>query len=190
MSICENKINKKQHGFVPSMSCTTQITPFYDNLAIIININDLSSTDIIYFDFAKAFDSLNHDIILRKLKYQFHIDRRLLKYLVNYLQDRKESVVIGGIGSSVLTVKSGVPQGSILGPLLFVLFININDITDNISPGTEIALYADDTKMWRNIVSYKDPEILQNDINTLSMWSNVNKMKFHPKKCKILTVTN
>ena len=86
MKICEQKINQKQHGFLPAKSCTTQMIPFYDNIAL--TINDLSSTDIIYFDFAKAFDSVNHDIILHKLKYQFHIDGLLVKFIVNYLQER------------------------------------------------------------------------------------------------------
>ena len=72
------KINPIQHGFLPAKSCTTQMIPFYDSLAI--SINDLSSTDVIYFDFAKAFDSVNHDIILHKLKHQFNIDG-LLNFL-------------------------------------------------------------------------------------------------------------
>ena len=90
----QDKINQKQHGFLPGKSCTTQMVPFYDSLAI--TINNASMTDVIYFDFAKAFDSVNHDIILHKLKYQFHIDGMLLKFLVDYLRRRTQSVVIGG----------------------------------------------------------------------------------------------
>ena len=96
MSICEKKINCEQHGFLPGKSCTTQMIPYIDSLAV--NINDIStlSTDVVYFDFAKAFDSVNHDIILHKLKYQFDIDGLLLKFLVNYLEGRKQAVVIRG----------------------------------------------------------------------------------------------
>ena len=159
--------------------------PFYDSLAV--SINDLSSTDVIYFDFAKAFDSVNHDIILHKLKYQFNIDGLLLKFLTNYLKDRKQAVVIGGSKSSILPALSGVPQGSIIGPLLFVLFIN--DLSDNISQGTNIALYADDTKIWRTIECEDDQNVLQRDITSLHMWSIKNKMVFHPQKCKVLSVT-
>ena len=184
MNICENKINSKQHGFLPARSCTTQMIPFIDNLAV--SLNDLSHTDIIYFDFAKAFDSVNHDIILSKLKHTFNIDGILLKFLVNYLKDRKQAVVIGGSRSGVQPVISGVPQGSILGPLLFVLFIN--DLPDCVSPNTNISLYADDTKIWRKISSSHDEKVLQNDINALHAWSKLNKMKFHPNKCKVMTV--
>ena len=178
-------INEKQHGFLPGKSCTTQMLPFYDSLAI--TINDASRCDIIYFDFAKAFDSVNHDIILHKLKHQFGIDGIMLKFIVNYLKDRQQCVVIGGVMSSIKPVTSGVPQGSILGPLLFVLFIN--DMHTYISNGTNILLYADDTKIWRRIVNYSDHIILQYDINSLLKWSHENKMIFHPQKCKVLPVT-
>ena len=188
MSICKTKINHKQHGFLPAKSCTTQMIPFMDSLSV--NIDDIStiSTDVVYFDFSKAFDSVNHDIILHKLKHQFHIDGVLLKFLTNYLKDRKQAVVIGGSRSAVLPVLSGVPQGSILGPLLFVLFIN--DLPDWISQGTNIALYADDTKIWRKISCDNDNDVLQRDINSLYLWSCKNKMKCHPQKCKVLSVTS
>ena len=83
---------------------------------------------------------------------------------------------------------SGVPQGSIIGPTLFVLFIN--DITQCVTPGTNIALYADDTKIWRPIKTQDDHWILQKDINSLSEWANRNKMNFHPDKSKVLEVYN
>ena len=95
-------------------------------------------------------------------------------------------MVIENETSSLCNVKSGVPQGSILGPLLFVMFIN--DIQTVVYPGTKIALYANDTKIWRQILSENDNIILQNDINNLYQWSLVNKMRFHPDKCKILSI--
>ena len=91
--------------------------------------------------------------------------------------------------SDKLPVRSGVPQGSILGPLLFVLFNFISDIFSCISEGTKIALYADNTKIWRVITRYEDHFVLQSDINKLYAWSLDNKMIFHPSKCKVVSVT-
>ena len=181
---CKDLLNPHQHGFLPGRSCTTQMIGFSDSLGI--SLNDNIQTDVIYLDFAKAFDSVNHDIILHKLKTQYGIDGILLKFIANYLKDRGQCVTIGGKCSQMRSVLSGVPQGSILGPLLFVLFIN--DITDCVSNGTNIALYADDTKIWRTIESWHDYEILQKDIDSLYAWASENKMNFHPKKCKVLTV--
>ena len=150
-------------------------------------MNSQNDVDVIYFDFAKAFDTVCHDIILHKLKHIYKIDGSMLNSIQSYLQDRLQRAVIDGSFSDSVSVNSSVPQGSILGPLLFVLFIN--DIYDQISPGTNIALYADDTKIWRRIVSYADCEILNRDIDALHIWATSNRMKFHPKKCKVLSVS-
>ena len=183
---CKDRIHDSQHGFLPHKSCTTQLLPFSHD--ILLGLNSCELIDVVYFDFAKAFDSVNHDIILNKLKYQFGIDGLMLKIIKEYLKGRKQRVVINGTLSSPLAVKSGVPQGSILGPLLFVLFIN--DMQTKISENTKIALYADDTKIRRRIRTPEDHHILQADINALNEWAISNKMKFHPEKCKILSVNN
>ena len=112
----------------------------------------------------------------------------MLKSIKNYLKGRKQQVLVNGKLSTPSNVKSGVPQGSILGPLLFVLFIN--DMQTVASEHTNIALYADDTKIWRHIKSPTDHDILQSDINALYTWAELNKMKFHPDKCKILSINN
>ena len=159
--------------------------PFIDGLAL--TLNSISRSDIIYFDFAKAFDSVSHDLILQKLKNLYGIDGFMLRFIKSYLQGRQQQVVVGGAMSDKLSVRSGVPQGSILGPLLFVLFIN--DIFSFVSEGTKNALYADDTKIWREITRYEDHFVLQSDINKLYAWSLDNKMIFHPSKCKVVSET-
>ncbi len=185
LSLTNDLLDPRQHGFLQHKSCTTNMVNFCDSLAL--SLNDNISNHVIYFDFAKAFDSVNHDILLHKLKAFYNIDGTLLKFLVNYLKDRSQKVVIGNEVSSTLTVNSGVPQGSILGPLLFVLFIN--DIPLGLSEGTNLLLYADDTKIWRRILSPEDLCILQMDIDYLNDWAIKNKMRFHLDKCKVLSVS-
>ena len=182
---CEHLLDPRQHGFLRNKSCTTQMIPFSNKLAF--TLNKSSRTDVIYFDFAKAFDSVSHDMILHKLKHQFGIDGLLLKFMKSYLENRTQQVAVDGSKSLPLDVLSGVPQGSVLGPLLFVIFIN--DMQSQISDGTQIALYADDTKIWREICSDADQDQLQRDIDALYRWSVDNRMRFHPDKCKVLVVT-
>ena len=185
MDITKQFLDPRQHGFLAKKSCTTNLVKFCDTLAT--SLNDGHSSDIVYFDFAKAFDSVNHDLILRKLKSMYTVDGVLLKFLRDYLQNRTQRVVIGNAMSSTKPVLSGVPQGSILGPLLFVLFIN--DLPSGLSPGTDLALYADDTKISRCILSETDNLVLQKDIDYLNDWASRNLMKFHPLKCKVLSVS-
>ncbi len=185
LSITNDLLDPRQHGFLAHKSCTTNMVNFCDSLAI--SLNDNIVNHVIYFDFAKAFDSVNHDILLNKLKYMYNVDGVLLKFICNYLHDRLQRVVIGNESSSLLSVNSGVPQGSILGPLLFVLFIN--DIPHGLSDGTNLVLYADDTKIWREINTLTDYNILQSDINYLNDWAVRNKMKFHLDKCKVISIS-
>ena len=177
-------INDRQHGFLPRRSCATNMIGLCDSLALSLNSN--INSDVIYFDFAKAFDTVNHDIILWKLKNLFGIDGLLLQFVTSYLQNRQQRVLMDDQISDCKCAKSGVPQGSILGPLLFVLFIN--DLPDGISSETSISLYADDTKIWRPVTQESDNDSLQSDIDYLQDWCLRNKMRFHPDKCKVLSV--
>ena len=179
-----NKIDTRQHGFIRNRSCNTNLLLFTESIAR--SLHEKIGIDVIYFDFAKAFDTVSHDLILQKLKTQYNIDGVLLKFFTEYLHNRKQHIILDNVISESVDVLSGIPQGSILGPLLFVLFIN--DIYENINEDTNIALFADDTKICRDIKSEADCEILQKDINTLTTWSRKNKMSFHPDKCKALII--
>ena len=134
----------RQHGFLKNRLCTTQLVDFCDSLALYLNSNIRS--DVIYFDFAKAFDSVKHDIILMKLKSLFSIDSFLLRLIAEYLSGRKQIVVVGGATSNELPVLSGVAQVSILGPTLFVLLLN--DIVYGLDAGTNIMMYTDGNIKW------------------------------------------
>ena len=106
---CRHLIHEKQHGFLPGKSCATQMIPFMNDLTQ--SLNSRNDVDVIYFDFAKAYDSVNHDIILEKLKQIYNIDGLMLNFIKDYLKDRYQKVVNGGEYSNVLPVNSGVPPG-------------------------------------------------------------------------------
>ncbi|CAB4017575.1 Hypothetical predicted protein, partial [Paramuricea clavata] len=143
-------------------------------------------TDILYLDFAKAFDSVDHDILLAKLKSN-GVNGNLLNWFTDYLHGRVQRVVVDGVASDWATVTSGVPQGSLLGPILFVIFIN--DYPNVVSDTSQTALYADDSKLYKSISCLGSCESLQQSLNHLSIWSHNNNIIFNASKCKVLTVT-
>ena len=175
-------MNDHQHGFLANKSCTTNLVDLSDSINI--DLHNKIGTDIIYFDFQKAFNNVKHDLILVKLKNQFNINGCLLRFISSYLKDRTQRVVLENNYSTFKPVHSGVPQGSILGPLLFLIFIN--DILDDINTETRISQYADDSRLWRAINSESDCEILQSD--KLDSWCHANNMKLHPDTCKVISI--
>ena len=132
---------------------------------------------------SKAFDRVNHHILPRKLK-QHGITGRLLTWLEDYLTDRIMQVRVDGAVSSPVTVTSGVPQGSVLGPLLFLLYSN--DIPKLVHG--KIILFADDIKLWACVQNTQDCALLQRDLDALHEWSVANKIPFNGKKCKMLNI--
>ena len=141
---------------------------------------------MIFLDFSKAFDCVSHPLLLYKLRTFYGIDGALLSWITDYLSSRTQRVVVENSSSKLLPVTSGVPQGSILGPLLFLLYIN--DLPSVTSLCTT-ALFADDSKCFTEIRSFDDCTSLQNDLNRLVDWSSTWKMDFNASKCKILTIT-
>ena len=134
-----------------------------------------------YLDISKAFDRVDHSILLQKL--QAHgIAGKLLNWLESYLQDRFVQVQVDGALSKKIATLSGVQQGSVLGPLLFLIYVNdIPKLTK-----CKIVLFADDIKLWVRVKSAEDCMDLQRDLDTLYHWSIQNRLPFNPKKCKML----
>ena len=176
-------ITPYQHGFLRNRSCVTQLLSVLHTIGK--NLDKNTQTDIVYLDFAKAFDSVDHSILLQKLKC-YGVTGNLLGWFADYLNNRRQRVVVDGVASRWAPVTSGVPQGSILGPVLFVIFINdIPEVTDGTSP----ALFADDTKVYKDVRSVTDCEKLQQTIDKLDIWTQDNNITFNASKCKVLSVT-
>jgi Reverse transcriptase (RNA-dependent DNA polymerase)/Endonuclease-reverse transcriptase len=169
--------NKNQHGFRKKLSCETQVKSVYHKL---VTTRDKGhSTDLIFLDFMKAFDKVPHNLLLKKLT-DLGINEDMICWIKNYLTNRTQSVTLEGVKSSVINVTSGVPQGSVLGPLLFLVYIN------NIDEGVEsnLGLYADDCALYREIVNPDDEEILQTDLNKIVRWSERWFLPLNISKCK------
>ena len=140
--------------------------------------------DIAVLDFSKAFDTVPHDGLLSKLKH-YGIDDKIWTWISNFLKQRKQRVVVDGIQSDLVTVDSGVPQGTVLGPILFLL--HINDLPSVIS--SKVRLFADDCLVYREIKSRQDQNDLQKDLNLLESWGSTWGMRFNAAKCNIMRVS-
>jgi hypothetical protein len=157
-----------QHGFMRNRSCLTQLLSVLHSTGKSLDQN--TQTDILYLDFAKAFDCVDHVILIEKLKW-YCVTGNLLNWFTDYLNDRSQRVLKDGVASRYLPVTSGVPQGSIVAPLLFVIFIN--DLPDIIQEQTRTGLFADDTKLYRSVKCLSGCESLQHDISNLNNWSHM-----------------
>ena len=138
---------------------------------------------------AKAFDTVDHSKPLQKLQ-QFGFSGSLRLWFKNYLSGRFQRVTVHGATSTTLSITSGVPQGSLLGPFLFSVYIN--DLPSYVSSSTGVGLFADDTKLYRCIKNPSDALVLQEDIqgvDQIRCWSNENHLHFNQSKCKVLSIT-
>lgn len=170
-------ISQNQHGFVCGRSTVTNLAIFTHYC--IDAFEKRKQVDTIYTDFSKAFDRISHAILLAKLeKLGFH--SIFLKWMRSYLINRLCSVRLDGVNSAPFVATSGVPQGSVFGPLLFNLYIN--DISSCFL-NSEFLLYADDLKIFKTISSFSDCLLLQKDLDSLSLWSYRNKLQFNIEKC-------
>ena len=173
-----------QHGFRSGHSCESQLIITIEDLAH--NLDNHWQTDVQILDFQKAFDVVPHRRLLQKLNF-YGIRGPLLQWVEKWLTSRTQRVVVDGEISDAAQVKSGVPQGTVLGPLMFLIYIN--DIADHIDSFTRIRLFADDCLLYRVIQSPQDTEILQKDLTSLCNWAEKWQMKFNTAKCKTVRIT-
>ena len=171
-----------QHGFRPDRSTISQLLEQYDQ--ILQALSNRHNIDIIMLDYAKAFDKINHSILLFKLK-KLGIDGKIGKWIGNFLLNRTQYVTINGEKSSKSHVKSGVPQGTILGPVLFLIYIA--DISDHLNH-SNMSSYADDSKIINTIKSWRDNFNLKQDLSKIYEWSNQNLMEFNSTKFEVLKI--
>ena len=170
-----------QHGFRKGRSCLSQLLHHID----IIHKNFLENkdTDCIYLDYAKAFDKVDHEVLLHKLQC-YGIQGKLLNWIKAFLSDRSQCVSINGTHSYSSKVQSGVPQGTVLGPILFLIYLN--DINSCIKHSV-ISSFADDTRIKKSITSCSDVLELQEDLNSVVQWSADNNMVLHQDKFEYIS---
>ena len=177
-------LSNKQYGFISGRSTTLQLLQVLDQWTLAMDQG--LPIEAVYMDFQKAFDSVPHARMIHKLA-GYGISDSLLRWLEDFLYNRKQGVRVCNSYSSFTEVKSGIPQGSVLGPVMFVLYIN--DLPDNIQ--NIVYMFADDTKIFSigNLPSTAEEDSLQKDLIKLQEWSDTWLLKFHPEKCKRLFVS-
>ena len=183
-----NILSDRQHGFREGRSCLSNLLEVMEDWTEILD--EGNGIDVAYLDFRKAFDLVSHRHLLYKMS-KYGITNQVLGWVEAFLDQRTQKVVIRGTASEPAAVTSGVPQGSVLGPILFLLYINDLPL-EVISP---ISLFADDSKIFTKITSERnnreanntiENEVLQKDLNNVKDWAAKWKMEFNVDKCKIM----
>ena len=177
----EGLLNKTQHGFRERHSTITQILCYYDSILTLMGNGD--PVDAIYLDFAKAFDKVDHQILLKKVE-GLGITGKLYVWIKEFLTNRQQQVKIGSYLSTKEWVRSGVPQGSVLGPLLFLIMMV--DIDEKVKHSL-LGSFADDTRLWRTIHGLEDQKLLQEDLQVLYEWAADNNASFNDDKFEHLS---
>lgn len=174
-------LSDSQHGFLQGRSTCTNLAVFVDRL--LDGMQNGGQVDVVYTDFAKAFDRVHHGILIRKLEL-VGFDGIMINWLKSYLCSREQLVRLDSCTSQSFTVSSGVPQGSHLGPLLFSIFIN--DLCELLDEQNSL-LYADDVKIFRKINGPGDCERIQKNIDIITDWCDNNKMALNVRKCEVIS---
>jgi hypothetical protein len=170
-----------QHGFTRGRSCLTNLLSFIDSVTMCVD--EGNPLDIVYLDFAKAFDKVPYQRLFKKLE-AHGIKGFILDWIKSWLSSRRQKVCVGQVDSEWKFVTSGVPQGSLLGPVLFLIYIN--DLDNNLI--SKLAKFADDTKLCKSMNSLDDMHSLQTDLDKLHEWSVKWQMTFNVDKCVVMHV--
>ena len=176
-----NVLTDSQHGFRKRRSCESQLIITIDQLAK--NTASGNQVDIILLDFEKAFDKVPHSRLLYKLQF-YGIRGRTNAWIKSFLSNRKQQVVLEGTKSDKDDVLSGVPQGTVLHPLLFLTYIN--DMPSHTE--SDVRLFADDSLLYREIRNTNDSIQLQEDLNALESWEKKWLMRFNLSKCNVISI--
>ena len=176
--ITNNLLSADQFGFCQGRSCVTQLLATLNDW--FLNLDNGTPTDAIYLDFSKAFDSVPHGRLVHKLE-AYGVQGKVLNWVRDFLSNRSQFVSINDCKSNTIPVTSGVPQGSVLGPTLFIYYIN--DLP--LETDRKVRVFADDSKIYSGVSSPEDRDKLQKGIDALVRWSKKWLMKFNSDKCKV-----
>ena len=177
----KNVLTNCQYGFRKGRSCTANLLSYYAKVFDIVQERD-GWVDSVYLDLKKAFDKVPHKRLLWKIKNYGGVGGKLLDWMKDYLSEREMRTVIRNKNSLWLKVTSGVPQGSVLGPVMFGVYVN--DMVEGID--SHVNLFADDGKLMRRVKDMNDCRKLQEDLDKVGEWSKNWKMEFNSKKCKVM----
>lgn len=179
----QNLFSTCQYGFRNKRNCVLQLLDVLDDW--VTNFDKSEQTDVVYLDIKKAFDTVPHRRLIEKMQ-GYGFGGKLIEWVKNFLKDRRQRVCIDGKYSSWKNITSGIPQGSVLGPTLFILYVN--DMPDKLKAMCK--LFADDCKIYSAITARRDQDVIQEDLDTLGEWSKDWLLEFSVPKCKAMQIGN
>ena len=172
-------LSDQQHGFRAKRSTTSQLLRVLDIWTEWLE--EGKNFDVMYMDFAKAFDSVPHERLLKKIA-AYGISGNLLKWTESFLKGRQQRVKVNSVTSEWKEVRSGIPQGSVLGPIFFIIYIN--DLPENMC--IHVQMYADDTKIFGTVNNDAEGKVLQKDLLSALDWAKKWQLRFNVEKCKVM----